>query len=81
MGNFYTFPGCIIDAVLTSNGRYFVTAELDLVQIWNLPAKVVLYKDSQADLIQLVMVEIGTGIVVAFSCDVSKKGTDAMCFR
>ncbi len=33
---------------ISANGKYFVTAELDLVQIWNLPTRVVLYRDIQA---------------------------------
>ncbi len=56
---------------ISPGGRYFATAELDLVQIWNLPTRVVLFRDSQEDLVQLERVECppGPGLVVAFSCN------------
>ncbi len=68
--NFF-YSGCVIDVAISPGGRYFATAELDLVQIWNLPTRVVLFRDSQEDLVQLERVECppGPGLVVAFSCN------------
>ena len=68
------FTGYIADAVISSNGKYLVTAEFNLVQIWNLPSRVVLHKDYQEDVVQLEKLESGGGAnsqscFVAFSCN------------
>lgn len=43
---------------MASNGKYFVTAENnEKVLTWNLFSRVVLYKDNQTDVIQLLLME------------------------
>jgi len=41
--------------VVTSNGRFFVTAEAELHLIWNMPSRVVLFKEAQPNIIQLLL--------------------------
>lgn len=46
------------DVAVDADGRYFVTAENDQrVQLWNLKSRVVLQKDNQADVVQLMILE------------------------
>lgn len=48
-------PGFISDVVVTSNGKYFVTSESEQILFWNMPSRVVLFKDIQPNIIQLIL--------------------------
>ena len=46
------------DVAVDADGRYFVTAESDQrVLMWNLKSRVVLQKDFQTDVVQLLILE------------------------
>ncbi len=47
--------GCVIDVAISDSGRFFATAELDTVQIWNLPVRVVIHRDQQVLRIKLII--------------------------
>ena len=52
------FSGYVTDVALPSNGKYFVSAENDQkVVIWNLNSRVVIHKDIQINVAQLLIIE------------------------
>ena len=54
---------------MAANGKYFVSAENDeKVIFWNLKSRVVLYKDSQINVAQLMIIdEFDPNIILAVS--------------
>ena len=58
MCNDDAFAGYVTDVAVDQDGRYFVTAEDDTrVLMWNLKSRVVLQKDQQTSVVQLVILE------------------------
>ena len=56
--NYYYFSGYVTDVALPANGKYFVSAENDQkVIIWNLNSRVVIHKDIQINVDQLLIIE------------------------
>ena len=52
------FSGYVTDVALPANGKYFVSAENDQkVIIWNLNSRVVIHKDIQINVAQLLIIE------------------------
>ena len=52
------FSGYVTDVAVDADGRYFVTAESDQrVLMWNLKSRVVLQKDTQTHVVQLLILE------------------------
>ena len=75
--------GYIADTVISSSGKYLVTAEHNLVQVWSLPSRVILHKAAQEDLVQLERLEPPGGgtkdqnsCFVAFSCNEFSQNVD-----
>jgi WD40 repeat protein len=60
--------GYITDVAVSSTGKYFVTAESDQqVMIWNMPNRVVIHKDNQADVSQILLLEGIPPVIIAIS--------------
>lgn len=58
MQYFGIFQGYVTDVAVDADGKYFVTAENDQrVLMWNLKSRVVLHKDNQTDVVQLLILE------------------------
>ncbi len=67
--------GFITDVVLTSDGKYLLTAESGYIRVWNVKHKVVLQKIQQASVVQLLEIYVGKSDVhvAAISLDKATK--------
>ena len=66
--HFLLLSGYVTDVVVDADGRYFVTAENDQrVLMWNFRSRVVLQKEQQMDVVQLIQLEGDLDNIVAIS--------------